>query len=468
MTVGFFSERIGSSSPDNITGSDLEIVYGLEGGDTLSISNSPFATGLVGGSGSDFYISSPSSTTIVIENGNSPNDTVLSSTIGFDKDSSFVLEVEQRHLIAFDQSSQEYAILTDWQESSNRVEVFDLADGEFSYDQIANSFRSRPNYLGNFSWQELDQANFLDFDSIGILPQNTNSALQEVNQRALDLENSEGDRFEDNDDASNAASLPISGTTAFFSELSIEANDDDWYSFNLPRTGESDSQISIEFLHSLGDLDLELYRESNPTTPIEESLSITNNESVSLSGLDAGNYLVRVYDFGDNIENEYSLSLTLPQDDDLNPTPTGTTLYRFFNTVAGGHFYTPSEEERDAVQANLSQYTYEGAAFQAAEPDEANAIPVYRFFNTVAGGHFYTPSEEERDAVLENLPQYTYEGIGFYAYEEPVADTIPIFRFFNTVAGGHFYTPSEEERDAVLDNLSQYNYENVGFYAEPI
>jgi len=166
-----------------------------------------------------------------------------------------------------------------------------------------------------------------------------------------------------------------------------------------------------------------------------------------------------------DVQNDESIPVEIPESADIE---SDITLYRFFNTVAGGHFYTPSEEERDFVINNLSQYNFEGAAFQAAQPEEVNTTPVYRFFNTVAGGHFYTPSEEERDAVINNLPQYNYEGIGFYAYEEPIADTIPIFRFFNTVASGHFYTHSEAERDAVINNLPQYNYEGIGFYAEPL
>lgn len=47
----------------------------------------------------------------------------------------------------------------------------------------------------------------------------------------------------------------------------------------------------------------------------------------------------------------------------------------------------------------------------------SGAKPVYRFYNTVAGGHFFTISEEEKNYVQENLPQYQYEGIGFYAYD---------------------------------------------------
>jgi V8-like Glu-specific endopeptidase len=91
--------------------------------------------------------------------------------------------------------------------------------------------------------------------------------------------------------------------------------------------------------------------------------------------------------------------------------------------------------------------------------------PVYRFFNTVAGGHFFTVSETERDNVLANYRQFRYEGTGFFAYAQQVSGSVPVYRFFNTVAGGHFFTVSETERDYVINNLKQFIYEGVRFYA---
>ena len=157
---------------------------------------------------------------------------------------------------------------------------------------------------------------------------------------------------------------------------------------------------------------------------------------------------------------ERDLISTPGQNDDLiNP------VYRFFNTVAGGHFFTTSEAERDFVLNNLPQYVFEGVGFNASIVEGPNLIPIYRFFNTVAGGHFFTASEAERDFVRFNLPQYLDEGIGFYAYGADANLGVDVFRFFNTVAGGHFFTTSEAERDFVLNNLPQYNDEGVGFEA---
>ena len=145
--------------------------------------------------------------------------------------------------------------------------------------------------------------------------------------------------------------------------------------------------------------------------------------------------------------------------------PLTTPVYRFFNTQAGGHFFTTSTEERDYVINNLSQYNYEGVGMDASSTAGDDLLGVHRFFNTQAGGHFFTTSIEERDYVIDNLSQYNYEGIGFYAYGAETNLGADIYRFFNTQAGGHFFTSSIEERDFVIDNVSQYNYEGIGFEA---
>lgn len=143
--------------------------------------------------------------------------------------------------------------------------------------------------------------------------------------------------------------------------------------------------------------------------------------------------------------------------------PLTSPVYRFFNTVAGGHFFTASPTERDAVLRNLPELRYEGVGMRAAIQDGDDLIAVYRFFNTVAGGHFFTASEAERDFVIGNLPQYNFEGIGFFAHGAQASLAEDTYRFFNTVAGGHFFTTSSAERDFVMGNLSQYNFEGVSF-----
>ncbi|MEM7225192.1 MAG: hypothetical protein AAF495_19595 [Pseudomonadota bacterium] len=142
-------------------------------------------------------------------------------------------------------------------------------------------------------------------------------------------------------------------------------------------------------------------------------------------------------------------------------------IFRFFNTGAGGHFFTADLGERDVVLAELPTFNFEGAGFFAfdAAATVAEADPVFRFFNTQAGGHFFTNSEAERDFVLDNLDNFIFEGTGFQAYDQQIGASKPVFRFFNNDAGGHFFTINEAERDFVIDNLPQFTFEGIGFYA---
>jgi Ca2+-binding RTX toxin-like protein len=78
---------------------------------------------------------------------------------------------------------------------------------------------------------------------------------------------------------------------------------------------------------------------------------------------------------------------------------------------------------------------------------------VYRFHNTVAGGHLFTTNAAERDGILRDLPALRYEGIGYYALDQGVPGSAPVYRFHNTVAGGHLFTTDAAERDAIIARL---------------
>lgn len=149
------------------------------------------------------------------------------------------------------------------------------------------------------------------------------------------------------------------------------------------------------------------------------------------------------------------------------PDPDGNVpVYRFFNTLRGGHLYTISAVERDYIINNLPEWNYEGIKFYVYDYEEAGTAATYRFFNTITGIHLYTISEIERDYIISNLPEWNYEGIKFYVSENLTPDTTAVYRFFNHVRGGHLYTISEIERDAVMQ-LPEWTYEGVPFYVFP-
>ncbi|NBC32835.1 MAG: hypothetical protein GVY13_09200 [Alphaproteobacteria bacterium] len=180
-------------------------------------------------------------------------------------------------------------------------------------------------------------------------------------------------------------------------------------------------------------------------------------------GTEGGTELVKDIDPGGSSNPDQLFSF--PPEEAEGPAP--QDVFRFFNTNAGGHFFTISEAERDSA-ANIPGFNAEGVEFEAFPENEApaEAVPVFRFFNTEAKGHFFTTSTDERDFVEQNLPRFEFEGVGFEAFDTQVEDTVPVYRLFNMEAGGHFFTTSENERDDAAA-LDAFTPEGIGFFAFP-
>jgi hypothetical protein len=144
----------------------------------------------------------------------------------------------------------------------------------------------------------------------------------------------------------------------------------------------------------------------------------------------------------------------------------GSTVYRFYNTNSSAHLYTTSEIEREFIEDNLSEYTFEGESYLSVDPltGSPEPKPVYRFFNQDTGVHLYTISEVEKKSIMQNLGNYTFEGEAFYAYETQIEGTIPVYRFYNGRIGAHLYTTSPVEKEFVENNLSDYQSEGIAYY----
>ena len=143
-------------------------------------------------------------------------------------------------------------------------------------------------------------------------------------------------------------------------------------------------------------------------------------------------------------------------------------IYRLFNSSTGVHLYTSAVPERDSVIQNLPNYSYEGVAYFAANPE--SGVPVYRLYSPTVDGHFYTVSEAERDEVLATT-DYRLEannGQAFTAFAEQVEGTIPVYRFFLPDTGAYFYTSDENERESIIQNLPNYTFQGVAYYSFPL
>lgn len=100
------------------------------------------------------------------------------------------------------------------------------------------------------------------------------------------------------------------------SNLSIDTSgDQDYYQFKFTGTPGATDKIVANFVHANGDLDMRLYKLNADGTisQVDTSLSVDDNESINLTGKDAGTYVLRVYGSSD-ATNDYSLTVN------LNPT----------------------------------------------------------------------------------------------------------------------------------------------------
>ncbi len=124
------------------------------------------------------------------------------------------------------------------------------------------------------------------------------------------------DRFEPNDTRANA--LEVAGSDSL-NGLSIHNSaDEDYFKIELQADGTAENFIAITFVDEIGDLDLQLLDSSG--TVVDRSLSVTDNERISLDGVSQGVYYARVYGYQSDT-NVYNIDFVLP---------TGTTATAVF------------------------------------------------------------------------------------------------------------------------------------------
>lgn len=120
------------------------------------------------------------------------------------------------------------------------------------------------------------------------------------------------DRFEDNNTPRRARIPRIGFTTAGLSISPLPSgSDEDW--FGVPLAAGHAAVVRIHFTDANGNLQLQSYAPGEESTPLESATSTTNNETLSVSGLDTnllggGLYKFRVYGAGGDT-NDYSIEV---------------------------------------------------------------------------------------------------------------------------------------------------------------
>ncbi len=88
----------------------------------------------------------------------------------------------------------------------------------------------------------------------------------------------------------------VSGTPVSDSSAGLSSSSDvDWYEFTLAAAGNSTSNVAIAFTGASGLVVASLYTSPSTSGPVATSTNATNSATISLSGMAASTYYVRVY-----------------------------------------------------------------------------------------------------------------------------------------------------------------------------
>ena len=150
------------------------------------------------------------------------------------------------------------------------------------------------------------------------------------------------------------------------------------------------------------------------------------------------------------------------------PTPTSpsvslkapelSSIQRYYDEAAAKHLYT-----NDPSKEGLAGYASEGEAFSLYKDQNLakGAADVYRLFSPILGNHFYTTSNEEKDAAV--AAGYNFEEIIGEAYTAPREDATEIKRFLSS-RGKHFYSGNTTEINRLAGDPN-FKLEGTAFYA---
>ena len=493
--IGNLTEIAGTVNDDGIDGKDLEIVYGLEGNDLLksangsTTENTADATVLVGGSGNDHYDTIDESTAIIIESGNDDNDIFHGTDIRFFSETSYILEIENRHLLIGDRATGQSGIIIDWQVPENRIESFAAVDSIFAYEDLAANFRNLDSYQGNFSLEELVASGELNVERLG-LSADIDVAIAQAKERSTVLEAQAQDRPQSSPGSignlkeviASEANNDILGIDLQIL-YGLEGND-----ILKPLEGSAEA-VSAESIFVVGGSGNDTYSLSNFTTSVIIEDGNSDADVVNVGNFNfsqATSYVAEISDrhllIGDVESRQSAVIVDWQQPEnriETFVTESGQIGYEEFaaNYRNAVNFDELTWEQlSESGLLNLEKLGLSGEIEEAIAQVKENSTLIeaqdlglseimYRFYNPEFGIHLYTTDINERDFIIDELDSYTFEG-AVYKTGDPTtsADSTDVYRF-NVDGGGYFYTADEVEKDYIVENLNNYTLESSSFTA---
>jgi subtilisin family serine protease len=136
------------------------------------------------------------------------------------------------------------------------------------------------------------------------------------------------------------------------------------------------------------------------------------------------------------------------------------SIYRWFNSKNGDHFYTRDPAGEIAPDTG---YMYEGSPFRLFPAGTPDTTTFFRWVHPTRGDHFYTTDPSGEFAPSSG---YTPQGnIGFIATKKISSRTVELFRWRHSTTGNHFYTTDPSGGFAPS---SGYSYEGEAGFVNDI
>jgi Repeat of unknown function (DUF5648) len=138
-----------------------------------------------------------------------------------------------------------------------------------------------------------------------------------------------------------------------------------------------------------------------------------------------------------------------------------TTLWRYWNSSVGDHFYTTDFSELGYGRAG---YVIEGPQCQVFKipPYDTNLPILLRYYNSAATDHFYTTDWWELE--FGGASGWEIEIDQCYVFIKPETGSLPLYRYYNSAATDHFYTTDYSELGG---GAGGYAFEKVECYVLP-
>lgn len=236
---------------------------------------------------------------------------------------------------------------SDWGTSRHHISIdFLHSEGDLNLDLFAADGTTRLSTSGGFSDGEtVSLAGFAPGIYYARVFGRNGDANAHYGLRVLAPGTIPDDGVEPNDSPALVDAFPVSlsGTTPNLGTLyanvdvpKLKLEDQvDWFRFTTTDWGTSHDYVQILFSDAAGDLELELYN-STGQIRLRQSGSFSDNEAISLAGLEPNTYYVKIFGRNGDANNDYTLTIDPPGnsvDDGYEPNDNVSVV---LNSVPGG------------------------------------------------------------------------------------------------------------------------------------